>query len=105
MEISALSTESVLIPISEIVSGQIVDTTGYPVQMALLADTVQPKDTDWLPAIWETNPLSHVHSAVIVVGPGSTITLAANRSYRPWVKVFAPSETPVLRSPGLVRVI
>lgn len=104
MEISALSTETILVPVTEVVSGNVVDTTAYPVQMALLADTVQPTASDWLAATWETNALNHQHYAVVTVGPGATITLNANKSYRPWVKVAAPSETPVLRCPGLVRV-
>lgn len=104
MEISALSTEAILVPVSEVVAGQVIDTTSYPVQMALKYDTVQPTAGDWLPATWETNQLSHIHSATITVGPGGTLTLLAGKSYRPWVKVAAPSETPVLKCPGLVRV-
>jgi hypothetical protein len=105
VEISALSQETILVPVQEVVSGTVVDTTTYPVQMALLGDTVQPGDSDWLPAVWETNSLTHLHSAAVTVGPGTTLTLIANKSYRPWVKVFAPSETPVLKCPGLVRVL
>lgn len=104
MKISALSKETVLIPVQEIVGGSAVDVTTNPVQIAFMADTVDPTATDWLTAGWEINTLSGDYDATIIVGPGGTVTLVKNHTYRPWVRVTTPDERPVLRCPGLVRV-
>lgn len=105
MKISALSKETVLIPVQDIVGGVAVDVTRNPVQIAFVADAVDPTSSDWITAGWEVNQLSGDFDATIVVGPGAgTITLVKNHSYRPWVRVTTPDERPVLRCPGLVRV-
>lgn len=103
MKVSHLSTETILIPVQEIAQGVIIDTTGYPVEIALIADATDPATTDWHTATWETDQLSGENDATIIVGP-TTIPLTKGHSYRPWVRVTAPTEQPVLRCPGLLRI-
>lgn len=104
MKVSHLSTEAVLIPVQEIVNGIAVDVTTYPVEIALIDDNDDPESADWNVGTWETNSLSGEYDASVIVGPAGTVTLVAGRSYRPWVRVTAPAEQPVLRCPGLIRV-
>lgn len=102
MKVQSGSKESILIPVQEILNGAVIDTTTFPVEIAFTADTATPQPGDWLAATWETNQFSGEHDATIIIGPGGSITLAAG-PWRPWVRVHSPTETPVLKCPGLVR--
>ncbi len=62
------------------------------VKMAILAPDVLPVSGDWKAASWDGD------YAQVLVGPGQTITLAANRTYTVWVQVTDSPEVPELRA-------
>lgn len=80
-----------------------LDTTFNPtsdtVQMAFLAEGVDPAPSDWQDATWTTVRGSYY--ANCLVGPGGTIQLAAG-TYVVWVMVTDNPETPVLRASRLI---
>jgi hypothetical protein len=106
LKLSVLSREYVLVPVSVVVGGSVVDPTGATVQMAFLAGTASPGASDWQAADWETNSTTDpaTYSARCLVGPGGEIELAPD-DYTVWVKVDFGPEIPVLRAVGTLTVL
>ncbi|MDX5563743.1 hypothetical protein PYK79_10810 [Streptomyces sp. ID05-04B] len=78
------------------VSAGVDDPTGYTVQVAVLADGVRPESGDWHDAAWGTDNGQTV--AMILVGPDGVIDPGPG-TYRAWVRIEAPPEIPVVKSP------
>jgi hypothetical protein len=71
------------------------DVSGFPVQIALLADGERPTAEDWHDATWGTDGGETV--AVLLVGPAGVVDPGPG-SYRTWVKITATPEVPVIKS-------
>lgn len=84
--------------------GLVVNPTADAVTMAFVAPGAIPASGDWQTATWETTvgPPA-VYTALCLVGPGGTITLAA-ANYSVFVKVSDSPEVPVIPVSGLLSV-
>lgn len=94
LTISALSREWVKVPVAVTQAGVVQDPTVDAVQMAFVAHGVNPGNSDWKTAAWETADGTYL--ARCLVGPSGTIALAVG-TYAVWVKVTDNPEVPVLR--------
>ena len=79
-----------------------INPTGSTVQMAFLAlpPPTQPAANQWQAAIWQST--SQPFTALCLVGPNGTITLAAGQWYV-WVKITGSPEIPV-KFAGVLQV-
>jgi hypothetical protein len=102
VEISALSTEYVKVPVTAVVNGVVIDPSSDTVQLAFPLRGVAPVSGDWKAGSWET--LAGVHYARCLVGPSGTITLATGTFYDAWLKVFDSPETVVRKLPEQIYV-
>lgn len=104
LEISRLSREYVLVPVTMSTAGGAVDpvAAGYLVEMALLPPDVDPVEGDWAVADWERDAAG-VWNARCLVGPGGGVEVPVG-VYEPWVRITGNPEVPVRRAPGWVRV-
>ncbi|MEU9887995.1 hypothetical protein [Sphaerisporangium sp. NPDC051011] len=84
--IPSLSVEYLKVPCS----GP-ADLTGYTVEMAVLPDGQDPTSGDWKPASWIGS------DAAVLIGPGTGLPLTKGVTYRPWVRITASPEKPVLK--------
>jgi hypothetical protein len=85
-------------------NGAPYDPTADTVQMAFLADGIDPLTGDWKNAAWETTLATGgatLYLARTLVGPAGVITLAKGH-YRVWVKIQDNPEIPVLTSDILI---
>lgn len=92
MNISALSTEYVRVPVLTT-----FNPTNDVVQFAFLVDGTQPSSGDWKAGSWETDTINGIttYYARCLIGPtGGTMTLVAG-SYRIWLKITDNPEVPV----------
>ncbi len=103
VKIYSTSKEYVLARVLAKVSGSVIDPTIYPAEMAF-TQSGQPVTADWLSATWETNTTTTqaTYYARVMIGPGSSKTLAAGR-WVCWVRLTATPEIPVI-SPGTVVI-
>ncbi len=96
---SSLSKEYLKAPVRAMLAGVLVDPTGDLVELALVAESVQP--TTWTAGSWETNPGA-------VAGPEYLARLLVDKPspglYALWVRVTHESEVIVRKARGLVRV-
>lgn len=97
MELSALSTEYVRVPVIARENGTLVDPTGDIVEMAFVAPTVTPDGDDWNAAEWETDDDRYFARALVGPGAGAVATLTVGE-YAVWVKVTDNPENPVKRA-------
>jgi hypothetical protein len=106
VQISSLSTETVLVPVAGVNAGAPIDPTSATVQMAFLPGSGNPSGGDWKTADWETNATTvpPTYSARCLVGPSPGVITLAPGSYVVWVKFTLGSETPVLRAIGSLVV-
>lgn len=100
LEISALDTRDILVPVAGKASGAVVDPTADVVEMAFV--TGEPVEADWQTASWETDTAASVYYAKCLVGPSGTVTLTAGTVYGVWLRIFDNPETVVARV-GYVR--
>jgi hypothetical protein len=102
--VSSQSTEYVLVGVTAVVGGTLIDPTGDTVQMAFVAPNISPGSGDWKAAGWEVNTVSqpHTYSVKCLIGPGGTITLSPG-TYDAWVKITDNPESPIQKS-GQLRV-
>jgi hypothetical protein len=99
--ISALTKEYVRAQVYAKEAGVEVNPTTYVVEMACPINGVVPVSGDWKTASWEVD--NGTYWARVLVGTGSTLVLAAGY-YDVWVRITAPSETPV-KKVGQLQVI
>lgn len=83
LQIPSLSVEYLHLP----VTGD--DTTGMPVQVAVVLEDTEPAPGDWNTATWVAG------AATLLIGPGTVLELA-DGIYGAWVKITATPEIPVL---------
>jgi hypothetical protein len=72
------------------------DPAGYTVEIAVLEDGARPQSGDWHAAAWGVDDGRPV--AMILIGPGGVIDPGPG-AYRTWVRIQAPPEVPVIKSP------
>jgi hypothetical protein len=98
IELSQLSLEYVLVPVSATQEGVPDNPTGDTVQFAFMPQVTQvPQNTDWVAGSWETDSsnILYPYSAKCLVGPGGTVTLGLG-TYVIYLKVTDSQVTPVL---------
>ncbi|MET7975743.1 hypothetical protein ABZW44_22410 [Streptomyces mirabilis] len=94
MVIPASSTEYLHVPVTAPAG---VDLTGAPVRIAVVAHRVNPADSEWQTAAWDSG------SARILIGPGGDLELAPG-DYRVWVNVDPAGSENITRRSGILTV-
>lgn len=94
MVIPATSTEYVHVPVA-LPAG--VDSSATPVRVALVTHRNNPGDTEWHDAEWAGS------DARILIGPGTTLTLAAG-DYRVWINLDPPGSEDIVRKAGILTI-
>jgi hypothetical protein len=94
---SHTGTELVKVGVTAAITGEGVDPTEYPVEVALMVEGERPSDLDYKPAVWET--IGGKYYACVLVGPEGAIQLLyTDEVYLPWVRVDPPgSEKPEIK--------
>lgn len=100
VNLSALSTEYVQVPVSIIASGTPVDPTADVVQFAFMKSG-RPDVDDWVDGSWDSAPGGYL--AQCLVGPDAGAVTLAPGTYQIWLKVFDAPEVPV-RVVGLLAI-
>lgn len=106
LSISALTTEYIRVPVALLNSGEPVDPSSLPVQLAFPATDASP--STWATGSWEPDGPSSfamtsagvripLYSARTLVGPGPGGTPLTAGSYDVWVKITSTPEIPVRR--------
>ncbi|MEU8195244.1 hypothetical protein AB0C10_15835 [Microbispora amethystogenes] len=72
------------------------------VEIAFIAQDVEPDELDWHAAGWDP-PTAKGCAARILVGPGAGAVSLPDGTWAMWVRVTGPVQIPVLRA-GLVPV-
>ncbi|MCW2920013.1 MAG: hypothetical protein JWN52_8081 [Actinomycetia bacterium] len=90
MRIPALSVEYLHVAVTANVT-----LTALTVEMAVIRDGTALSSSDFHTAAWSAG------EAVMLVGPGQTVTLTAGLSYNVYVRVASSPEIPVMRA-GIV---
>jgi hypothetical protein len=100
-EISSLSTEYVLVPVSFVdpVTGAQIDPTGDTIAMAFTQGSADPAGPDWVSATWRSGGPPYV--AQTLVGPNGKAL--AKGGWKVWTKITSNPELPVLRA-GYLKV-
>lgn len=99
MRMSVLAKEYVSAEVTLRDQGLPVNPTADVVEMAFPVSEVAPVGGDWKTSTWETDATSNPprYLARCLVGPGGTVTLAANL-YDVWVRVTHSPEVPVIQT-------
>jgi hypothetical protein len=99
--ISSLSKEYIRVQMYAKEMGVEVNPTSYVVEFACTAIDANPISGDWKIGNWEVDGATYL--ARIAVGPGSVpaVVLAVG-NYDVWVRITAPSETPVKKVGQLI---
>jgi hypothetical protein len=100
--ISRLSTEYVIVPVSFMDDGEVVNPTGYGVQIAFTSGYgVTP--SAWVTGSWDPSPLQGIYYfAKVLVGPGAGGTALTSATYTTWTKIQDGQEVPVTQTGTLV---
>lgn len=99
--ISRLSTEYVIVPVSEQVNDSIADPTGDVVEFAFTTGYgVTP--SVWHTGNWDSTLIQGIwYNAKCLIGPSSSVNLAAG-TYTVWIRVTSSPEVPVRQSGTLI---
>jgi len=99
VSVSHLSLEDLVLPLTALHGGDVLDPSQWPVEIAITPTGTDPADEDWHPAEWESAGTARRTARVLfVVGPGSPSGSQDPGVYRVWVRVTAEELTPVLRA-------
>lgn len=81
--------------VSVVITALDVNPTTLPVAIAFTTPGVDPQNSDWNTATWNTAAAlgPNQYLAQCLVGPGGTVTLA-NGTYQIWAKVTGVTEVP-----------
>lgn len=93
--IPASSTEYLHVPVTAAPAG--ISLTGVPVRIAIVGHRSNPTVLEWVTASWDSD------AARILIGPGSSIELAAG-DYHVWLAVDPPGSENVVRRAGVLTV-
>ena len=93
LTISSLSTVQVRIETDMQTSTGLGNPSADTVQLAFLATTANPQNSDWKAGTWEQTPAGG-WVAQCLVGPNGVVTLPPGQYYI-WRKITDPVETPV----------
>jgi hypothetical protein len=94
-QMSALSTEYVIVPVSARVDGVLINPTGDAVAFAFKVLGVDPGNTDWLTGSWaSTSALNNFYQAQVLIGPDGPNTLALG-TWVIWLRITDNPEVPV----------
>ena len=72
------------------------DPAAFTVEIAVLEDGERPEAGDWHDASWGVDNGHPV--AMILIGPDGAVNPGPG-TYRTWVRIQAPPERPVIKSP------
>lgn len=103
-QITSLSTQYVLVPISATKAGAAYNPTADPVQFAFApTPTYVPQDSDWVSGSWQTvsTSLLYPYSAQCLIGPTGATVLTTG-TYVIYVQITDNPETPVLTAGQLI---
>jgi hypothetical protein len=104
-QMSSLSTEYLIVPVSARVNGILINPTADAVAFAFKAEGADPGPADWLTGSWAaTTPLNNYYQAQILVGPGAGGNILAIGTYVVWLRITDNPEVPV-RQPGTITII
>ena len=95
--VSHLSTEYILIPVSVTIAGQPYNPGSDTVQFAFMPNAVQqPAGGDWVNGSWETVPTNFIYpyNAKCLVGPSGATVLTLG-TYAVYLKIIDNPEIPV----------
>lgn len=95
LRIPVVSTQYVVVDISDMVSGFSFNPTQYQVNFAFISGANEPQLSDWKSGQWATK--SSPFLAQILEGPSSSVTLSQGL-YKVWVQVIAPPQTSVMQA-------
>lgn len=98
--ISALSTQWVQVPVTELDSGIPIDPTGNAVSLAFLLGRANPQISDWLSGQWQPADVNGQYLAEVLVGPTGALALTPG-NYTVWIKVDAAPETVIIQTGAL----
>jgi hypothetical protein len=104
INISHLSTEYVLVPVTVTKAGVPYNPVTDVVQFAFMPTPTQiPGNTDWVSGVWETDTsnILYPYNAKCLIGPAGAVTLGTG-NYIIYLKVTDSPEVPVLVGGQLV---
>lgn len=92
MQIAATSVELVHVPVTPPLSD-------VPVKIAIVTHRDNPSDDEWVTAAWG------VDEALLLVGPGTALTLTAHTDYRVWITFDPPGSENIVELSGYLSTI
>jgi hypothetical protein len=96
VQIPALSTQYVQVPVRATSGGLSYNPTADTVQMAFLAGWAPPGSGDWKTASWAgTIAVNGIYSAECLIGPQNGGVSLAVGSYTAWLKITDNPQVPV----------
>ncbi|MEU5259006.1 hypothetical protein [Amycolatopsis sp. NPDC021455] len=103
--VSRLSLEDLALPVTAFHSGEALDPSQWPVEVAITPTGTDPADEDWHAADWEVlGTARRAVRVIFTVGPGSPAGQRDAGTYQVWIRITAEELTPVLRAENHVIV-